>query len=170
MKRLILPSLFFLLVFTSVSTTAQTCDSNLKFDSVNNRYTAKTDGTVTDKETGLTWMRCALGQTWDGSGCVGLPKAYSWKSAENMAEATTFAGKNDWRIPEQEELQSLFENHCYRPFINLVAFPNPSDTWFWTGSANPSNMGSAWIMNFFYEYNGVGNKNDSYAVRLVRDE
>jgi hypothetical protein len=50
-----------------------------------------------------------------------------------------------------------------------VAFPNPADTWFWTDTANPSNMGSAWIVNFFYEYNAFGNKNEGYAVRLVRD-
>ena len=26
-------------------------------------YTTNTDGTVTDPTTGLTWMRCAMGQT-----------------------------------------------------------------------------------------------------------
>lgn len=169
MKRFTSIFPLFLLTLASFTTQAQNCDASLKSDTVNSRYIANTDGTVTDKQTELTWMRCALGQTWDGSGCVGLPKAYTWKKAENMAEATTFAGKNDWRIPEQEELQSLFENRCYRPFINLVAFPNPADIWFWTDTANPSNMGSAWIVNFFYEYHAFGNKNDAYAVRLVRD-
>lgn len=35
-------------------------------------YIDNGDGTVTDTRTGLTWMRCALGQTWDGSTCVGV--------------------------------------------------------------------------------------------------
>jgi hypothetical protein len=168
MKQLTLTLLLWSFIYTDLSIAAPPCDPNMTADTVNSRYTMQTNGTVIDKQTGLTWMRCALGQTWDGSGCKGLPQTYTWKSALATAETTRFMDQNDWRLPEQEELQSLVENRCYRPFINLAAFPNPTDNWFWSASPNPSNIGSMTIANFFYDYLGFGNKKDSYAIRLVR--
>jgi hypothetical protein len=167
MKRL---SLFGLLIVLSypLLISAQTCTASTKSEIPDSRYLLNKDGTVTDKQTGLIWMRCPLGQTWDFDGCMGLPKTYQWKTAIEMAKTTVFAGQNDWRLPEQDELQSLLDPHCYKPFINLTAFPNPTDNWFWSSSSNPSNIGSAWLINFFYTEGSFGNKTDLYAVRLVR--
>ncbi len=44
------------------------------------------DGTVTHRTTGLTWMRCALGQMWTGLSCSG-------------AASTVFAGDVKLHIP-----------------------------------------------------------------------
>jgi hypothetical protein len=44
------------------------------------------DGLVKDKETGLIWMRCSLGQTWKNSTCQGNPGPYLWADAMETAE------------------------------------------------------------------------------------
>ncbi len=75
------------------------------------RYRDNDDGTVTDVKTGLQWMRCSLGQTWQGGTCTGEAGKYTWQAAMDAAE--TFnrqggtAGYNDWRMPTKEELKTL---------------------------------------------------------------
>ena len=65
------------------------------------RYRDLGDGTVLDPETGLQWMRCALGAVWDGKTCTGEPKEYSWDEMFRQVEAFNrgggFAGQRDWR-------------------------------------------------------------------------
>jgi hypothetical protein len=59
---------------------------------------ASADGTATDSATGLTWMRCVVGQTWTGSTCAGDPPYSSLDQARAFG-TTSFAGHNDWRLP-----------------------------------------------------------------------
>lgn len=42
------------------------------------RYVLHVDGTVTDTRTGLMWMRCCVGQTWDGATCRGEARKMDW--------------------------------------------------------------------------------------------
>lgn len=47
-------------------------------DAINNslidgRYRDNRDGTVTDIKTKLQWMRCSVGQSWNGQSCAGRP-------------------------------------------------------------------------------------------------
>lgn len=72
------------------------------------------DGTVTDTRTGLMWMRCALGQTWDGTTCVGEAKGYTWEEA--MALHHGFAGHDDWRLPSIHELRNIFGDELKKVF------------------------------------------------------
>ncbi len=64
-------------------------------------FTDNGDGTVTDSKTGLTWMRCAMGQTWSGTTCTGWDGMYTWDQARTLN--TTFAGHSDWRLPTIRE-------------------------------------------------------------------
>ena len=36
-----------------------------------------------DSKTELVWMRCSLGQTWNGKTCIGKGIKYKWKDAFN---------------------------------------------------------------------------------------
>lgn len=55
------------------------------------------DGTITDQATGLMWQQ-------DDSG-----EAKSWEESLEYAENSTFAGYNDWRLPDAKELQSIVD-------------------------------------------------------------
>jgi hypothetical protein len=75
------------------------------------------DGTVTHKLTGLVWMRCSMGQTWDKAtaNCTGTAATYTWDAA--MALKSNFAGKSDWRLPNIAELQTIVERENANPAI-----------------------------------------------------
>lgn len=130
------------------------------------------DGTVTHKPTGLMWMRCSLGQTWDGSTCTGSASGHTWQGALQAAEALNtgdgFAGHGDWRLPDFKELKSIMEERCYDPAIHGSVFPGTPSSGFWSSSPYVDISGRAWRLDFGYGFTGSRGKDDNYQVRLVR--
>jgi hypothetical protein len=128
------------------------------------------DGTVTHKTTGIMWMRCAMGQTWNNASkqCDGTAQMYTYDQAPALK--TTFAGKSDWRLPNQTELTSIVERDNYNPAINTGLFPNSPSDWYWYWSASPVaySSGSAWAVGSYNGDGDWGNKDSKLFVRLVR--
>lgn len=66
---------------------------------------------VLDKATGLLWMRCSLGQKWDGITCAGEAKGFNFDETQQAATDFNASGgfnaHNDWRVPTVRELQTL---------------------------------------------------------------
>ncbi len=127
------------------------------------------NGTVTHKRTGLIWQRCVIGQTWAGGACSGAANTYSYNHALNLT--STFAGYNDWRIPNENELLSIGEYGSYNPAINLVLFPilNTPNPWIWSSSPSSSGSDSAWRLDINHGHSANSYKNSNLAVRLVRN-
>lgn len=65
------------------------------------------NGMWRDPVTGLIWMRCTLGQTWDGSTCIGEPRKFSWRTAHEAAKSFKYNGLSNWRIPHIYELSTI---------------------------------------------------------------
>ena len=86
------------------------------------RYIAYPDGTALDTVTGLMWMRCLVGQTWDGKTCNGIAGHYTWDEA--MKQKTTFAGYSDWRLPTIEELRTLIYCSSGKPEVFRTGITN----------------------------------------------
>ncbi|NIP28031.1 MAG: DUF1566 domain-containing protein, partial [Phycisphaerae bacterium] len=64
------------------------------------------DGTVTDKATGLMWMKVDSGKLKAGKNKDGK---LNWQEALNWAENLKYAGYSDWRLPNVKELQSIVD-------------------------------------------------------------
>lgn len=48
----------------------------------------------------LRWLRCAVGQTWDGKACVGIARSLDWKEAASSCPA-------GYRLPTAQEFGTL---------------------------------------------------------------
>jgi Protein of unknown function (DUF1566) len=109
------------------------------------RFTDNADGTVTDNRTGLMWKRCSEGMTWDNVGktCSGSATQGGWQTALSGAEAASFAGKTDWRLPNLKELGSVVDhtklydapgNTKAAIDTSLFAVPTVFNTLYWTST------------------------------------
>ena len=147
---------------------AQTCNDAINPTTPDERFIDNGDGTVSDKHTGLIWMRCSLGQTWNGTTCTGDAVEYTWQQGLQEAEIYNFAGSSAWRLPNVNELKSLVDEVCYDPAINIVVFPATSASYFWTSSPSLYRPDNAMFVHFRYGGVNATYKSQSYNVRLVR--
>jgi hypothetical protein len=99
---------------------------------------------VTDTATGLVWKRCSVGQTWSGGICSGTAA-----SMPHEAALTHAAGQTGWRLPNVKELASLVDSSRSSPAINMVAFPNTTNDYYWSASPYARNTNAAWVVSFF---------------------
>lgn len=128
------------------------------------RYTFSRDGgEVTDRQTGLTWRRCAEGMTWNGTVCTGAPTQFTFDNAQVHLQS-----QKGWRIPDVKELDSLVDRTRSNPAIDVAAFPGTVSRWHWTSSPYAGNPSTAWVVDFTYGSIYDSFKGFSLALRLVR--
>ncbi|AMF99486.1 DUF1566 domain-containing protein [Vibrio harveyi] len=132
MKKLI--TVLFLALVSQTGMAAQECSTDFSKTAPNTRYTYSENGTVTDLKTGLTWMRCPVGMTWNvgNQECQGTRSTMSWQLALSTAKQIrnkdgnhplhNFAGKKNWRLANIKELVSLTERACHSPAMNGTGF------------------------------------------------
>jgi len=150
---------------TSIKPAKSTANNGALIDG---RYLDNGDGTVTDQQTGLQWMRGCLGQSWKGTTCRSQAKTYNWDEANQVAKNISFAGYSDWRLPTIDELESIIEKNN-TPTINHEAFPNTSSTSaVWSSSPSPNGSNGAWCVHFYGGYVTGNYKYGDLHVRLVR--
>lgn len=123
------------------------------------------NGTATHLKSGLTWMRCAMGQTWAASGCAGSAALYAYPAALEAIEQG-YAGFSDWRLPSQDELAGLAEFEGGSPTINATVFPATPAGAFLSATPSYRQSGYYWTFNFRDGSDAVGR--DAYYLRLVR--
>jgi hypothetical protein len=125
---------------------------------------------VKDTATGLIWQRCAAGL--GGGTCgTGAVAEYDWQAASLYCEGLDWAGYDDWRLPDANELRGLVDYGKHDP---ASVFPNMPGTWFWSSSERTgfpfSNQDDAWIVNFKDGDVSYDLWQFEYAVRCVRVE
>jgi len=108
-----------------------------------NRWNQLTNGEITieDRLTGLIWM-----------------KPYDdyrlWKYALQYCEKLIFAGRNDWRLPNVNELHGLANYGAYPE--KQTTFPDLGTGFYWTSTTNANDINNVWTVMFKY---GVLNPN-----------
>lgn len=170
-----LTALVGLLALLAGSEAIADCNPDITITKPNSRYTNHGNGTVTDNETGLMWMKCSAGL--EGETCAtGFVKAMNWKQALESAQSANSAnggtgiyGYTDWRMPNRKELGSLTEIACYSPAINTTLFPNTASGGYWSASPVVNSNNTAWSIHFDFGGEYGEPKDSSFFVRLVRD-
>lgn len=143
-------------------------------------YKDNGNGTVTDKNTGLTWEKLSA----DGS-IHDRGNAYSWAEAfavhvGGLNEAN-FAGHNDWRLPNVKELQSIVNYQNFAPAVSSAFNNNCAagatvltgscsvGNGYWSSTTYTSAPVGAWFVNFIDGGVNVGSKSTFFIqVRAVR--
>ncbi len=152
--------------------TAAECNSLLRQTFDSSAVIAEAHGVLVDTKTGLMWMRCSLGYQWQDSTCVrdeSQTAEFTWPDALKAAvAANSFAGYNDWRLPNRKELASIVEAACFDPAIDLELFPATEAKGYWSSSPNNFNDWFAWGVNFINGDHVSTSRENLFAVRMVR--
>ncbi len=158
-----------LLLAASVASAAD-CRLTLEESTPTERFQLKGE-LASDSKTTLEWMRCAIGQRWNGSICLGEPQAMGWHEAKAMVARLNregYAGHKDWRLPVLPELASIVERQCFNPRMNEAVFPGAPPRVFWSSMEKSGTAEHAYALDFRAGVAQPAFKGDMNAVRLVR--
>ena len=157
-----------LLSLVATATYGQTCLSNIPATTPDAEFTELSTVQIKHERSGLVWMRCAIGQTWDGSNCTGDAQQLTWQQALQLAHGYQVEESGGWRLPNIKELATLTERQCVRPAINATLFPDTPADDFWTSTPAVNDDQRAWVVAFFNSSNSIKDKDRFVFVRLVR--
>jgi len=128
------------------------------------------DHLVIDLQHGVEWMRCSVGQIWNGTDCEGVAMQLT---QEDVAKAIVIANAQlglGWRLPSRAELEGLVCKACAPVKIELDSFPNTLGEPYWTGEVNGFAPRHIWTVNFMTGHTyGRFFPTQEVLVRLVRD-
>jgi hypothetical protein len=122
------------------------------------------DDTVTDNCTGLMWQRDTADVNDDGQSTD--QDFVPWCDALAYCENLSFAGHDDWRLPNVRELQSIVDYGLVVPSIDPVFGALSSG--YWSSTSSAGNPGGAWLVYFEGGLDILDGKDFSRYVRAVR--
>jgi Protein of unknown function (DUF1566) len=137
------------------------------------RFHDNGDGTVTDVESKLMWMRCSSGQQRQDQRCVGEAELFGWTDAQRHADQVNRDGAaffNDWRLPALRELATITDRGCENPRTNLAVFPSTPAAPYWSSTARPGENAGERVLALSFGAEGVmlARKDERFHLRLVR--
>lgn len=134
------------------------------------------DGGLRDKDWTYSWYEPNKRKNGGKAGYRNLGdcngSACDTDSYVKAVNTQTLCGASDWRMPSQQELQSIVDYSVIYPSIDSKFFPNSQGDNHWTSSPYASNSNGAWSVWFYVEgqYPSYFNaKSDKNRVRLVRN-
>ena len=125
---------------------------------------------VVDLERQIEWLRCSVGQRWNGSECSGNIVNLSLDMVPKALEIANEQLGGGWRLPSKAELKSIVCKECDSPKIDKEIFPNTDNAPYWTGDQSIFNSKFYVSVNFHtgFSFNRFSPIKE-LAVRLVRD-
>jgi len=128
-----------------------------------NNFTDNSNGTITDRATGLTWM-----QNDSGNGL-------NWEGALNYCAGLNYAGISDWRLPNAKELHSIVDytrapdttsSAAIDPIFNISTITNEGGQLdypaFWSSTTHVSSNGSGRAGNYINFGRSLGYMNGTW--------
>jgi hypothetical protein len=127
------------------------------------------DGTITDAQTGLMWQT----QIYNSK--------LNWEGSLLYFENLKFAGFTDWRLPNKEEIISIFDysNNC--PKFSTEYFNDTLPEFYWSSTSNVRGSGTivmneytigAYAKSLCFKFNDgsstINHKSSYYYTRSVR--
>ncbi len=102
------------------------------------RFSDNGDGTVTDSLTGLMWQKSPD------------TAAKDWTTALGDADSSTLGTHDDWRLPNADELRSLFGNYGeddVRTWLNGQGFSGIQLGYYWSSTTETGSTADAYCVN-----------------------
>ena len=122
------------------------------------RFVDQGDGTVIDTMTRLQWSKATL-----------TPKCISQHAAVKLCDELSLAGHSDWRLPTRAELLTLVDDRRHSPAIDIEAFADTKNDWYWTSTVAAWSSSLAWYVYFGSGSAGSNGRVSGYGlVRAVR--
>lgn len=124
-----------------------------------------TSSVTVDNRTGLMWVTNPVD--------AGIGGTYIWEDGltacgTTIGAAGTYAGYNDWRLPNVRELLSIVDYNRQNPAINTAYFFSTQNNSYLTSTTVAPSTASAWWINFSDGAVGSNNKANPYYIRCVR--
>ncbi len=137
------------------------------------RYQDNGDGTVSDRRAAITWMRCAVGQTWAQTRCAGTAARMTRIEASSEMEAFNRSGRHfhdDWRVPSLTELAHITAQACSPPRTDTRLFPDTPADYFWTATARRTDGAEPDHYALSFGTDGIKSspRSATHHLRLVR--
>ena len=124
---------------------------NLLEGTVNKNFSIETNGIAKHKTTGLKWYRCNAGQRFNNGKCTGKILVFNWKEAMKFPSEISKNSAVTWRLPTNDEIQSLKQEKCRNPALDKTIFPGIEVANYWTSTV--SRRGALFGCSF-YSYEG----------------
>jgi hypothetical protein len=134
----------------------------------------RSDDTVTDNCTGLMWQRDTADVNADGQS-TNQDVIHQWCDALAYCENLSFAGHDDWRLPNVRELQSIVDyglvgGTSIDPVFGALSV---SDSGYWSSvtGVNIYRSSVAWFIDFgigLVSFNDKVATGRKYVIRAVR--
>lgn len=119
-------------------------------------FTNNGNGTVTDNLTGLMWVQAPASDT------------LNWENALTTAESLSFAGYDDWRLPNIKELQSINDESIANPSVSATYFSIGNNRQVWSSTTLVNQPTQAWYLQTKFGITTYSPKTSRLYVMFVR--
>ncbi|MBF0212887.1 MAG: DUF1566 domain-containing protein [Magnetococcales bacterium] len=131
------------------------------------RFTDHGNGTVTDHLTQLVWMKnanCWPRQNWDNT----LNAVAALNAGSQSCSGYTTGTHSDWRVPNIDEMQSLFDYGRAAKLSTGHPFTAVQNSIYWSSTTYAGSTSSAWNLSFNNGAVGTSTKTGINYVWPVR--
>jgi len=124
-------------------------------ETVPSQLVDNTNGTVTDFSTGLMWYQEEVGEK-------------TWEETLTFCENLSYAGFDDWRLPNIKEIRSISNDQMINPSIETSFFSNAGANRYWSSTTEINQNSKAWFVDFKFGLTSYEEKLERLFVRCVR--